>query len=215
MISPSRVRTFSAGVAVAGALLAACALVAVSLLRPDLNVLRNSLSYYAIGPWGGLQTLAFVALGITSIALAVALPSGYALSRSLHACVWLLFFAGVASLGLAMYPMGGVGPSTLLGDAHQTAGTIGGVAELAATLAFIIAFQTDPNWHRLRQAAKVVFAISLIGAIVTQVEIWWPDLDVPMGATMRLVVIPLLVFWGAVALRLRRATGLTLADPSP
>ncbi len=199
----------------AGTLLAAIALVAVSLMRPDLNVLRNSLSYYAIGPWGELQTLAFVALGVTSIALAIALLSANLLSRSLLVCVWSLFFAGVASFGLAIYPMGGAGPSTPLGDAHQTAGTIGGVAELVATLAFIIAVQADPNWQFLRQAAKVVFAVTLIGAIVTQIEIWWPDLDIPMGATMRLVVIPLLVFWGAVAMRLSRPAELTLADPSP
>jgi hypothetical membrane protein len=215
MISPSRVQSFSAGVALAGAVLAAISLVAVSLLRPDLNVLRNSLSYYANGPWGPLQTLAFVALGVTSIALAIALKSRYPPTRSLRVCVSLLFAAGVAALGLAMFPMGGTGPSTLLGDAHQTAGTIGGVAELAATLAFIGAFHSDANWHQLTQVAKVVFAISLAGAVVTQVEIWRPELDIPMGASMRLVVIPLLIFWGTVALRLCRTSGCSLADPSP
>jgi len=117
------------------------------LLRSDLNVVRNSLSYYAIGPWGALQTLAFLALGVTSVALAIALPSNCPLSSSLLACVWLLFLAGMVSFGLAFYPMGGAGPSTPLGDAHQTAGTIGGVTELAATLAFITAFRVNPIWH--------------------------------------------------------------------
>jgi hypothetical protein len=191
-------------VALAGSTIAAIALVTVSLLRPDLNVLRNSLSYYAIGPWGAVQTLAFLALGVTSVALAIALPSGCPRSYSLLSCVWFLVFAGVASFGLAFYPMGGAGPSTLLGDAHQTAGTIGGVAELAATLAFITALRADPLWRGLSQAAKLAFAFSLIGAILAQLEIWWPELDIPMGAAMRLVVIPLLAFWGAVALRLSR-----------
>jgi hypothetical protein len=174
------------------------------LLRPDLNVLRNSLSYYAIGPWGALQTLAFLALGVTSVALAIALPSGCSRSSSLLACVWLLVFAGVASFGLALYPMAGEGPSTLLGDAHQTAGTIGGVAELAATLAFITACRANPIWNGLVRAAKLTFALSLIGAILAQLAIWWPELGIPMGAAMRLFVIPLLVFWGAVAWRLSR-----------
>jgi hypothetical protein len=110
--------------------------------------------------------------------------------------------------------MGGLGPSTRLGDAHQTAGTIGGVAELVATLAFMFTFEGNPAWCRLTQVAKVVFALALAGAVVTQTEIWCPDLDIPMGVAMRLVVIPLLVFWGAVALRLSRTPELALADLS-
>jgi hypothetical protein len=102
----------------------------------------------------------------------------------------------------------------VLGEAHQTAGTNGGVAELAATLAFITALQANPIWRGLSQAAKLAFILSLTGAILVQVEIWWPELDIPMGAAMRLVVIPLLVFWGAVAWRLSRPTRLVLADPS-
>lgn len=206
MISPPRIQTLSASLALAGAWIAALALIAVSLLRPDLNVLRNSLSYYAIGPWGTLQSLAFVAIGLTSLGLAIALPSGFPPSRTLLTCVSLLVISGVASIGLTFYPMGGTGPSTLLGDTHQTAGTTGGVAQLAATLAFILAMKTDPKWQRLAQAGKIVFVLALAGAIVTQVEIWWPELDIPMGAAMRLVVIPLLVFWGAVAWKLSRST---------
>jgi len=215
MINPLRVQTYCAGVALIGAVLAAIALVTASLMRPDLSVLRNSLSYYAIGPWGAVQSLAFVALGVTAVAIGTALGSGYPSSPSLLTCVSLLFLAGIATLCLAFFPMGGGGPSTPLGDAHQTAGTIGGVAELGATLAFIIAFKDTSSWWQLTRAAKRVFALSLASAIVTQIEIWWPSLDIPMGATMRLVVVPLLLLWGAVAWRLSRSPGLSLADVSP
>ena len=48
-------------------------LVVTPVLRPDLNLLEKSLSYYAIGPWGVLQAIAFGALGISSMALGAAL----------------------------------------------------------------------------------------------------------------------------------------------
>jgi hypothetical protein len=45
--------------------------------------------------------------------------------------------------------------------------------------------------------------VAVIGAVLTQVAIWWPELGIPMGAVMRLAVVPLVVLWGLVALRLR------------
>ena len=93
---------------------------------------------------------------------------------------------------------------TILGDAHQTAGTIGGVAQLAAALAFTVASRTDPPWGGLFRTALAMFLLALVGAILSQVSIWWPHLGIPMGATMRLLVVPLVVLWGLVALRLRQ-----------
>ena len=71
--------------------------------------------------------------------------------------VLLLIISGVASLGLVWYPMDAPGPATILGDAHQTAGTVGGVAQLAAALAFSIAVRTDPAWSGLFMTALVMF----------------------------------------------------------
>jgi uncharacterized membrane protein len=100
--------------------------------------------------------------------------------------------------------MGASGPATLLGDTHQTAGTVGGVAQLAAALAFTIAIRADPAWSDLFRTALAMFLLAVTGAILSQVAIWWPHLGIPMGATMRLLVIPLTILWGIVALRLRR-----------
>ena len=202
MNKPSRALCLSADVAFAAIVLSVIALVVASLTRPDLNILQNSLSYYAIGPWGVLQSTAFFALGVASIALAIALRPSIPSPQLGVLCTMLLMVAGTASLGLVYFPMGGTGPSTILGDAHQTAGTIGGVVELAATLVFVVSFRADPAWSRFAGSAKLVFALAATGAIATQAAIWWPDLNIPMGAAMRLVVVPLLVFWGAVAMRL-------------
>ena len=112
--------------------------------------------------------------------------------------------SGIASLGLVWYPIDATGPATVLGDAHQTAGTIGGVAQLTAALAFMVAVRTDPAWEGLSRIALSMFLLALTGAILSQASIWWPHLGIPMGATMRLLVIPLVVLWGVVALRLRQ-----------
>jgi hypothetical protein len=179
-------------------------LIVTPVLRPDLNLLEKSLSYYAVGPWGAIQAVAFVALGIASAALGMALLGAGISSPWTWPIVLLLIMSGVASLGLVWYPMGAPGPATILGDAHQTAGTIGGVAQLAAALAFTISIRADPSWGGLFLKALAMFLLAVTGAILSQVAIWWPHLGVPMGATMRLLVIPLVALWGLVALRLRQ-----------
>jgi hypothetical protein len=190
-------------VVLAGVVVNLVVLVATPVLRPDLNLLEKSLSYYAVGPWGALQAVAFGTLGISSVALGVALRATVE-SRWVWPIVLLLTVSGIASLGLVWYPVDAPGPATILGDAHQTAGTIGGVAQLAAALAFTIAARGDPAWGGLFRIALVMFMLALVGAILSQVSIWWPHLGIPMGATMRLLVVPLVVLWGVVALRLRR-----------
>ena len=193
-----------ADVALIGVVINLVVLVATPVLRPDLNLLEKSLSYYAIGPWGVLQSMGFAAFGIASITLAVALRRAGINSTWLRPILLLLVVSGVASLGLVWYPMDAPGPATVLGDAHQTVGTIGGVAQLMAALAFTVAIRANSTWAGLFITALVAFILALAGALLSQVAIWWPHLGIPMGATMRLLVIPLVALWGLVALRLRQ-----------
>jgi hypothetical protein len=179
-------------------------LLAQPFLRPDLSVFQYALSYYAVGHWGAVQDVAFLAMGVASIALAAALTQTGLPAPWRGLCGGCLLVAGVASVGLVGFPMGAGGPVTVLGDAHQTAGTVGGVAQLVAALAFVLAARAQAAWSGLFVAALVVFGVASLGAVGTQIAIWRPDLDVPMGAAMRLVVVPLLLLWGIVAWRLRK-----------
>jgi hypothetical protein len=205
MRSRIRITCSWALIALVGVAVNLVALVVTPLLRPDLNLLEKSLSYYAVGPWGVLQAGAFGALGISSVALGLALHSAGLESWWEWPIVALLVLSGVASLGLVWYPMDAPGPVTILGDTHQTAGTIGGVAQLAAALAFTIAVRDEPAWGELFPPALALFLLALAGALLSQVSIWWPHLRIPMGATMRLLVVPLIALWGLVALRLLRS----------
>jgi hypothetical protein len=201
-------RTVSACWGAAAALLAigvnVVVLLAEPFLRPDLGVWNYALSYYAVGPWGSVQDAGFAAMGVASIALAVSLSQSGLPTPWRKISSGCLLVAGLASCGLVWFPMGSVGPITVLGDAHQTAGTVGGVAQLAAALAFILAARAQPAWSGLFVVSLVVFALALVGAVATQIAIWRPELGLPMGAAMRLVVVSLLLLWGIVAWQLRR-----------
>jgi hypothetical protein len=173
--------------------------------RPDLDIWHRSLSYYAVGPWAIVQNAAFVSMGLASLALGVALlwpPPGNIWQR---ASGLALLVGGLSSIGLVVFPIDATGPSTFLGDTHQTAGTIGGVALLVATLAMGMAARTNPSWSRLRVPALIALILSVTGAVATQASIWWVDLGIPRGLTMRLVVAPLVIFWSLVAQQIRRS----------
>ena len=204
MDSRSHIACYIPGVAVVGIVFNLIVLVAAPLARPDLDLFQKALSYFAVGPWGVLQATAFTAMGIASIALALALLWAGAPTLWMRVAVPMLVIGGLGSLGLVVYPMGEPGPTTMLGDAHQTAGTVGGVAQLAAALAFVLAIRADPRWRGGVMPAAIAFVVALLGAVLTQAAIWWPELSIPMGAVMRLAVVPLVVLWGLVAIRLRR-----------
>jgi hypothetical protein len=201
-----------ADVAIGGIIINLGVLVTAPIARPDLDLLQRSLSYYAVGPWGALQVAGFIAFGVAALALASALTRVRFDSRWIRVSSPLLVVSAIGGLGLIWYPMGAPGPATPLGDAHQTAGTISGVALLAASLAFAIGVRLDRVWRALFVPAVVAFGAALAGAVLTQAAIWWPDMGIPMGATMRLLVIPLVLLWGFVSLRLRRRC-LTNASP--
>jgi hypothetical protein len=56
----------------------------------------------------------------------------------------------------------------------------------------------------LFRIAGLAFVVAVVGAILSQAAIWWPERGIPMGAMMRLLAIPLVLLWGVVALRLRQ-----------
>ena len=204
MRSRNLLACISSLVALVGGAINLAVLVVTPVLRPDLNLLEKSLSYYAVGPWGVVQAVAFATLGISSMALAVSLAVITIKLQWVWLIVLLLTVSGIGSLGLVWYPIDAPGPTTILGDAHQTTGTIGGVAQLASALAFTLAIRVDPAWGDLFRPALGMFLLALMGAVLSQVSIWWSHLGIPMGATMRLLVVPLVILWGIVALRLRR-----------
>ncbi|MFM9105136.1 MAG: DUF998 domain-containing protein, partial [Chloroflexota bacterium] len=62
-----------AAAALGGILVNAAVLLAAPVVRPDVDLLRDGLSHYAVGPGAALQEAGFLALGVTCAALGVAL----------------------------------------------------------------------------------------------------------------------------------------------
>src|SRR5829696_8588486 len=104
MLTRTRLACSWALVALVGIVINLIVLVVTPVLRPDLNLLDKSLSYYAVGPWGMLQAGAFGALSISSIALGIALCGASPATWRNGPVVLLLIIAGIASVGLVWYP---------------------------------------------------------------------------------------------------------------
>lgn len=195
-----------ATVGLVGIGLNAGALILTPILRPDINLLRNGLSHYAVGPWGGVQSAAFIALGIGSLAIAGALwlvSNGNLWTRI---AAVMLGLASFNSAGLAVFPMGEGGPVTPIGDLHLTAGTFAIGWQFAAAGALLLGLRAWPQEEPIIRLGIVLLGITLLGAVCVQLAIWRPDLNIPEGLAMRLVMVPLLLWWALVALAIRRRT---------
>ena len=200
------VRVLSA-VATLGVLANVAALVAMPLLRPDVNLLRASLSAYAVGPFGYVQSLAFVALGAACLALSVAVPRAVSRRPATWVASLLLVVAGVGMVALAAVPMGVPQPHTPLGDVHQTAGTIAVVAQFGALAALLLAVRNGPEWASLRRVGLMAGLVAFVAASFHQLAIWYPTLGVPEGVTIRVVTVVMLWWWAAVARSIEAASG--------
>ncbi len=182
----------------------AAALILAPMLRPDVNPLRDGLSHYAVGPWSGLQSAAFIALGIGSLAIARALwlvSNGNLWTRIAAVMLGLASFNFV---GLAIFPMGAGGPMTPIGDLHLTAGTFAIAWQFLSVGALLLGFKGWRQEEQIIRLGIVLLGITLLGAAFVQVAMWRPDLNIPEGLAMRCVIVPLLLWWAFVALTIRR-----------
>ena len=181
----------------------AAALILAPVLRPDVNPLRSGLSHYAVGPWSGLQSAAFIALGIGSLTIAGALwlvSSGNLWTRTAAVTLGLASFSLV---GLALFPLGVGGPMTPIGDLHLTAGTFATGWQVVAVGTLLLGLRAWRQEKQIIRLGTVLLGITLLGAASMQAAIWRPDLKIPEGLAMRLVIVPLLLWWARIALTIR------------
>lgn len=182
----------------------AAALILAPILRPDVNLLRDGLSHYAVGPWGGVQSAAFIALGLGSLTIAGALwlvSDGYLWVRIAAVMLGLASFNFV---GLAVFPMGEGGPMTPIGDLHLTVATFAVGWQFLSVGALLLGLRARPQKEQMIRLGIALVAITLLGAGSVQVAMWRPDLKIPEGLAMRFVIVPLLLWWAFVALTIRR-----------
>src|ERR1700686_4542618 len=94
----------SALIAIGGILYFVVAVVALHVLRSELNPTRRAVSNYAVGPFGLLMTSAFFTLALSEFALALGLTRSLTTSRRAFISVLLLNLAGAGMVVTGIFP---------------------------------------------------------------------------------------------------------------
>jgi hypothetical protein len=144
------------------------AVVAVYLLRPDLDPLSSPISQYAIGPYGAFMTSALLTWGLASLLLAVGLhrsirPSGWLWGGLLLLAV---FAVGLVSAGIfpmdVPFPPANFSPKnfTAVGLIHVLSATIASVCFPFAVLLLAKSFRKDERWQVFHRPAYVLALVN-------------------------------------------------------
>ncbi|HKF35532.1 MAG TPA: DUF998 domain-containing protein [Ktedonobacteraceae bacterium] len=143
------------------------AVVALHVLRPELNPIRHAVSNYAIGPFGFLMTSAFFTLALSECALALGLARSLTTSRAALASVLLLYLAGAGMAVTGIFP-GDVKslhpPATTTAVIHWTGASISFLSLMIATFLLSSCYKSDVRWqsfHHLAFALAVIIVLAL------------------------------------------------------
>lgn len=152
-----------AGAAAASTLAAAVAVLALHVLRSDLEPSSHRLSEYATGPWGWLMTSAFAALVVALGLLGRALPTSVAL-RPVRA---LLTIAAIGFALSAVFPTDPTRPDAARETVHTVASTGALVALTAAALWTVTRGANAVGWRWARGPAGLATVIATLGVLIS------------------------------------------------
>ena len=177
-------------VALLGVATFAIACGAAQLLRTDYSVVRTPLSFYVLGPYGGVVEASYIVLAVGLVALGIGWYR--ALCRDARsAAPLLLFVLGAIALAVTAVEFTDVPdrPPTLHGFLHIVAA---GATFICVTVAMLLQswrLRRDPRWRpRFRSAftlAAITFAALWIYALVK---------SIPRGLAEK-VVVALILAW--------------------
>jgi Protein of unknown function (DUF998) len=145
------------------------AVVAVHVLRPDLDPLASPISQYAVGPYGVFMASALLIWGLASLILAVGLqrcvrPSGWLWGG---VPVLVVFAAGLVSTSIfpmdVPFPPESFSPKsfTIVGLIHVLSATIASVCFPFAALLLAKSFQIDQRWQVFYRSAYLLALVNL------------------------------------------------------
>lgn len=159
----------AARLTLAGTLSFLAVVLALHFLRRDYDPTRRFLSEFAVGPYGGLMTMAFFVLGLSAFALAF----GFQQERQLSGRNWpgpLLFALCGADLflvGLFPTDLQGAPVRTWVGILHDWVSTPPFLFLLAAMFSFCRHFKSDDRWRSLYLPTLALGLTTLFVRIIT------------------------------------------------
>jgi hypothetical protein len=143
-------------------------LVALHVLRPDLDPLRQPTSQYAVGPYGFLMTPAFFSMSVSSFALLIGLSQGVAQAARSRIGLALLALWGVGVLIAMLFPIDPEGtPQTLSGTIHRIDGPLAFLSLTAGVILVSRRFKQDEQWHPFYRSALILSLVMLAAFIGT------------------------------------------------
>lgn len=207
----ARVTIALSSLAFAACAVAVAALVAAHALRPDLDPTWRPISDHALGPWGWVMTVAFVAWGLALASPAVALWPQVR-SRTGRLGLGLIVLGAVGPIVAAVFPADPAsaagGATTTVGALHLAGAMIADAVAIGLTVLTVSWLRRPPAWPAPR-ALLVVATICLwaaVGWVTLALAHYAPDgrlgPDAPVGWANRALV----------AAHLLAAASLTLAS---
>jgi hypothetical protein len=177
------------------------AVVALHLLRGNVDPVRRVLSEYANGSHGPVMTIVFYAFGLTAIAI------GIRLSRSLdrrpmsRVIPWLFGLAGVSLIASGVFEVERpLVPDTLEEVIHSYASMTAFVLTITGMIVFSFVSQQDPRWRTFRSTSLVLTSVAAATAVASPftADTGWS------GAVQRLLGLSVLMWFLLTAVHVRR-----------
>ena len=137
------------------------------LLKRDLNPTQHFISEYALGDFGWIQRVDFLAVGVGTIALALTL-SRVVKDPGRIAPIFIGLF-GVSAVAVAFVQIDGPQPITTEGQAHEMISAVGFVLLISGMFVMARKFRNDPAWSALRRptiAWAVTASVFLVFMII-------------------------------------------------
>ena len=184
--------------AVTGFVFFAASLVALHGLRPDYHPVTETVSQYAVGPYGYVMTAAFFALGLSVVGLALGLLRGVTPAPRLGGA--LLGVAGVCVFLVAVFRI------DRAPDAMPTAEVVHNSAFVASFIFTVVSmfiltgrFKHDARWRPIQHISLALSLAALAGfaAFIGTYDTPW------RGAAQRFSIVTILLWLMLASARLR------------
>jgi hypothetical protein len=177
-------------------------IVALHVLRPDLNPLSRPTSEYAVGAYGLLMSTAFFSMSVATFALVIGLARGLSHAARSRVGLGLLSLWGIGVLIAMIFPIDAEGASpTLAGTIHGINGPIAFLCMTAGVFLVSRRFKWDHHWRPLYRTALMLALLLLGGLVATPLSLAMQS--GLAGLAQRVSLVALVTWMLLTAVRLR------------
>lgn len=184
-----------ATIAIAGVACFFVTVVVLHVLRPEYDPARRVMSNYAVGAYGFLMIIAFLALAMSEFALALGLYRGMMPASQSQVGMILLGIAGMGTLLAALFPTDVTpddSPVTTVGVIHILASVSGFLCLLGAMFLLSRRFKKDEQWQSFSRPSAALARAALLAFIVFLVI---QAMALPIGGIAQRMLIATFLLW--------------------